>query len=396
MVAALRDAAFARFAELGFPTTHNEEWRFTNVAPIARTAFTAPAPDALTWSAPESVAETGSGTGGIAPCPARRFRSERVRGPEHRVSRQRDGPRNPARPSRRERLRRLRNTGRVEQPCRNQPTLPERLRGNDALPAAGSQCPSAVHPRTLILVGANAQCTIVETYKGAGTYFTNAVTEIVVGDRAVVDHYKVQQESVNAFHIATLQATIGRSATFRLALHFARRRAGPQRRQRHPLRRLRRHPQRPLHRQRHAARRQSHHDRPHQAARHQPRTLQGHSRRQGATPSSTAKSSSARTRRRPIPSRPTRTWSSPTTPWWIPNRSCRSSPTTCAAPMAPPSASSTPKPCSTCNRAASARSQARSLLTYAFAQDIVDRIKVQSLRDSLERILFEKFHEHAE
>jgi len=37
---------------------------------------------------------------------------------------------------------------------------------------------------------------------------------------------------------------------------------------------------------------------------------------------------------------------------------------------------------------------ARSLLTYAFAQDIVDRIKVPSLKDSLERILFEKFHEH--
>ena len=40
--------------------------------------------------------------------------------------------------------------------------------------------------------------------------------------------------------------------------------------------------------------------------------------------------------------------------------------------------------------------EARSLLTYAFAQDVVDRIKVQSLRDSLERVLFEKFHEHAE
>jgi Fe-S cluster assembly protein SufD len=38
---------------------------------------------------------------------------------------------------------------------------------------------------------------------------------------------------------------------------------------------------------------------------------------------------------------------------------------------------------------------ARNLLTYAFAQDIVDRVKVQALRDSLERILFEKFHEHA-
>ena len=39
------------------------------------------------------------------------------------------------------------------------------------------------------------------------------------------------------------------------------------------------------------------------------------------------------------------------------------------------------------------RSDARRLLTYAFAQDVVDRIKVRSLRDSLERILFEKFHE---
>ena len=41
----LRDAAFARFAELGFPTTHNEEWRFTNVSAIARTAFAPGAPD---------------------------------------------------------------------------------------------------------------------------------------------------------------------------------------------------------------------------------------------------------------------------------------------------------------------------------------------------------------
>jgi Fe-S cluster assembly protein SufD len=42
------------------------------------------------------------------------------------------------------------------------------------------------------------------------------------------------------------------------------------------------------------------------------------------------------------------------------------------------------------------RKEARSLLTYAFAEDIVDRIKVESLRDSLEKVLFEKFHEHAD
>src|SRR5689334_25435449 len=35
----LREQAFRSFAELGFPTTHDEEWRFTNVAPIARGKF---------------------------------------------------------------------------------------------------------------------------------------------------------------------------------------------------------------------------------------------------------------------------------------------------------------------------------------------------------------------
>ena len=35
----IRKAAMARFAELGFPTTRDEEWRYTNVAPIARGTF---------------------------------------------------------------------------------------------------------------------------------------------------------------------------------------------------------------------------------------------------------------------------------------------------------------------------------------------------------------------
>ncbi len=35
----LRDDAFARFCEVGFPTTHDEDWRFTNVSAIAKTPF---------------------------------------------------------------------------------------------------------------------------------------------------------------------------------------------------------------------------------------------------------------------------------------------------------------------------------------------------------------------
>src|SRR5687767_4846551 len=51
------------------------------------------------------------------------------------------------------------------------------------------------HPRTLIVAGANAQAKIVESYIGAPgeMYFTNAVSEIFVGENASVDHYKVQR-----------------------------------------------------------------------------------------------------------------------------------------------------------------------------------------------------------
>jgi len=62
------------------------------------------------------------------------------------------------------------------------------------------------HPRTLIVAGDHAQFRIVETYVSAPgqRHFTNAVTELVAGEDAVVDHYKVEEESVDAFHIASM------------------------------------------------------------------------------------------------------------------------------------------------------------------------------------------------
>ena len=76
--------------------------------------------------------------------------------------------------------------------------------------------PTVSHPRTLILAGADSHATIVETYQGSGgAYFTNAVTELVAGDNAVIDHYKLQTESQQAFHVATLQVQVGRGANFR-------------------------------------------------------------------------------------------------------------------------------------------------------------------------------------
>src|SRR5690348_17405538 len=46
----LRENAFARFCEAGFPTTHDEDWRFTNVSAIARTPFELPAESVVSVS----------------------------------------------------------------------------------------------------------------------------------------------------------------------------------------------------------------------------------------------------------------------------------------------------------------------------------------------------------
>jgi Fe-S cluster assembly protein SufD len=69
------------------------------------------------------------------------------------------------------------------------------------------------HPRLLLVAGDHAQARVVETYVGThGVYFVNAVTEILAGDGAVLDHYKVQEDSVEAFHIANMHVHASRGA----------------------------------------------------------------------------------------------------------------------------------------------------------------------------------------
>jgi Fe-S cluster assembly protein SufD len=65
--------------------------------------------------------------------------------------------------------------------------------------------PATWSPRSLIVAGPRSQLRIVETFVGAqgAVYFTNGVTEIFAGEDAVVDHYKVQEESLDAFHVGS-------------------------------------------------------------------------------------------------------------------------------------------------------------------------------------------------
>jgi Fe-S cluster assembly protein SufD len=76
--------------------------------------------------------------------------------------------------------------------------------------------PLVSSPRSMVLAGPGSRVVIVETYAGiAGeVYCTNAVTEVVLEEGARVEHYKVQDESETAFHLALLDVRQGRGSRF--------------------------------------------------------------------------------------------------------------------------------------------------------------------------------------
>jgi Fe-S cluster assembly protein SufD len=234
-VRALRRMAIERFATLGFPTLRQEEWRQTNVSPIARTAFRRPEPEddhaagiAAAW---QTVAPVTGGTAGAAAVLV--FVNGRF---SARLSTVTELPPGVIAGSLAEALERA--------PEKVEPWLGQHAKVGDhpfvalntaflrdgavvivpdgviverpihvvflSAPADGTP-PIVTFPRNLFVIGENAQAAIVETYAGQGVYFTCPVTELVAGPASVVDHYKLQRESVDAFHVATFQVQAERS-----------------------------------------------------------------------------------------------------------------------------------------------------------------------------------------
>lgn len=227
-VKALRRAGIERFQALGFPTPRQEAWRLTNVAPIAGTPFSLPA------------APAGIGPADIQPyvydgCARLVFL---------------DGHFAPALSST-EGLPAGVTAGSLADAVRTQPALVEAHLGRHAgldhpfvalntafvrdgafihvprgavaetpilvlFATTAADRPTVTYPRLLIVAEAASQATVIEAYAGLAErpYLTCPVTEVVVGAGAVVDHYKVQKESVAAFHVATQQIHQDRDSTF--------------------------------------------------------------------------------------------------------------------------------------------------------------------------------------
>ncbi len=82
--------------------------------------------------------------------------------------------------------------------------------------ATGHGTDPVSYSRVLVVAGQGSEGSIVETFSGPeeAVYLTNAVTEVVVDDNASVDHYKLQREGPKGYHVANLSARLGRDARF--------------------------------------------------------------------------------------------------------------------------------------------------------------------------------------
>jgi Fe-S cluster assembly protein SufD len=170
----LRRQAMERFLELGFPTARLEDWKFTNLAPLTRQTFPHVHSRVPTdWSQPRI---------------------------ENHLARYAD----------------YRNHAFVA-------LNTAFLDGVNLVDASGHSAPVEIahhatrgvsHPRNLIVVEEGAHASVVEVYTGEGVHFTNAVTEIVCGENSIVDHYKLQIDSPEAFHISTIQVQQARNSVF--------------------------------------------------------------------------------------------------------------------------------------------------------------------------------------
>jgi len=85
--------------------------------------------------------------------------------------------------------------------------------------AVPQERPVSVHTRSLIVAGTGSRVNVVESFVSVGSapYLTNAVTEVIAADNAHVEHVKIQIESVAAWHVATVAGRQGRDS--RLGSH---------------------------------------------------------------------------------------------------------------------------------------------------------------------------------
>jgi Fe-S cluster assembly protein SufD len=223
---ARRREAFDRFSTAGFPTTRDEEWRFTPLAPLARTEWrldgstgASPSAELLTpfrFGRPDWVTlvfVNGRFDAGLSHRPSLdggvvvESLAEALRGDPALLGQVRATPFSELNAAF------ARDGALVRVPAGVSLLDPIHLLFVTTADAQGA----ATHPKNVLHVGRGARAQFVESYVslGVATYFTNAVTEVVVAEGAWVEHSRIQRESEAAYHIGYTQVEQARDSHYR-------------------------------------------------------------------------------------------------------------------------------------------------------------------------------------
>ncbi len=226
----VRDGGLKRFTDIGFPTTRNEDWRFTSVKSIVGTKFEIAKPTTVDEETVTDFAYAADAAARVVLVNGSRASENSFVGklPAGVI------------------------VSSLQEAIDKHPELVEARLGkavsgedngfaslNTAFVRGGvfvyvppnvvvsglveilslikpTDTPVVAYTRNLIIVERGAQLRLVETYAGVGAtpYCANTVTEIFVGDGATVDCYRVQRETADGFHVASTGSVQGRDSTY--------------------------------------------------------------------------------------------------------------------------------------------------------------------------------------
>jgi Fe-S cluster assembly protein SufD len=233
----LRENSFAQFASAGFPNTKQEEWKYTNVSAIAKAGFAPAISNGTALSKDGALSsfiyeEARESTLVFVNGILRRDLSSLAALPDGVLALD---------------LREALRGGEHEATLREYLEHPALANGFAALNTAlftsglfliiprGVKVATPIHllfigetiaknpapaafPRVLIVAEENSAATIVESYassEDAAVYLTNAIVDVSLADGARVEHYKIQRESMAAFHVATTRAELGPNSSYK-------------------------------------------------------------------------------------------------------------------------------------------------------------------------------------
>lgn len=227
----VRTSAMERFEQLGFPSVRDEEWKYTNLATMAKLGFVpATRPESLSIDTTRFVYPETATTHLVV---VNGFLSEELSvrsGLESVVAIDLLSAVADARYNKIARSYLARNAGYHDKGLAALNTafvqsglflfVPKGIKLETPIQVTfltdTNEPNTASFPRLLVVAEENSSATVIESFVSTSEqqYFTNAITEIVVKDGARLEHYRMQRESREAFHVSLTSAELGRSSSY--------------------------------------------------------------------------------------------------------------------------------------------------------------------------------------